>query len=59
SGTGGGGGTGGGSGTGGGGGSLANTGTSGLLTIISLSALLAGTGAAAAFATRKRRAGQH
>ncbi|MFD8380346.1 SdrD B-like domain-containing protein [Streptomyces sp. NPDC059679] len=41
--------------TGGGGGSLANTGTSGLLTIISLSALLAGTGAAFAFVTRKRR----
>ncbi|MGW3572300.1 SdrD B-like domain-containing protein, partial [Streptomyces sp. NPDC000941] len=41
------------------GGSLANTGTSGLLTIISLSALLAGTGAAFAFVTRKRRARQH
>ncbi|MCG0284750.1 SdrD B-like domain-containing protein [Streptomyces sp. PSAA01] len=43
----------------GGGGSLANTGTSGLLKIISLSALLAGAGAAVAFVTRKRRAGQH
>ncbi|MDT0548068.1 SdrD B-like domain-containing protein [Streptomyces lonegramiae] len=41
------------------GGSLANTGTSGLLTLISLSALLAGTGAAFAFVTRKRRARQH
>ncbi|MFE9001638.1 SdrD B-like domain-containing protein [Streptomyces sp. NPDC007875] len=46
-------------GGGGGGGSLANTGTSGLLKIISLSALLAGAGAAFAFMTRKRRAGQH
>lgn len=46
--------------TGGGGGSLANTGTAGLLKIISLSALLAGTGAAFAFMTRKRRhARQH
>ncbi|GAA0976364.1 MULTISPECIES: SdrD B-like domain-containing protein [Streptomyces violaceusniger group] len=52
-------GTSGGSGTDGGGGSLANTGTSALLEIISLSALLAGAGAAAAFVTRKRRAGQH
>ncbi|MEU5613753.1 LPXTG cell wall anchor domain-containing protein, partial [Streptomyces sparsogenes] len=41
-----------------GGGSLANTGTQ-LLTIISLSALLVGAGAAAAFAARKRRARQH
>ncbi|MEU5027009.1 hypothetical protein AB0H15_22145, partial [Streptomyces milbemycinicus] len=45
--------------TGGGGGSLANTGTSGLLTIISLSALLAGTGAAFAYLTRKRRTRLH
>ncbi|WP_043487272.1 SdrD B-like domain-containing protein [Streptomyces bingchenggensis] len=45
--------------TGGDGGSLANTGTSGLLTVISLSALLAGTGAAFAYLTRKRRARQH
>ncbi|MDX3226876.1 SdrD B-like domain-containing protein [Streptomyces sp. ME19-01-6] len=44
--------------TGGGGGSLANTGSD-LLEIISLSALLAGTGAAFAFVTRKRRARQH
>ncbi|MFE1934954.1 SdrD B-like domain-containing protein [Streptomyces sp. NPDC059474] len=59
SGTGGGSGSGGGSGTSGGGGSLANTGTSALLEIVSLSALLAGAGAAVAFVTRKRRAGQH
>ncbi|KAK1186153.1 hypothetical protein B7755_024645 [Streptomyces sp. NBS 14/10] len=45
--------------TGGGGGSLANTGTSGLLTVISLSALLVGAGAAFAYLTRKRRARQH
>lgn len=45
--------------SGGGGGSLANTGTSGLLKIASLSALLFGTGAAFAFVTRKRRARQH
>ncbi|MFI1334135.1 SdrD B-like domain-containing protein [Streptomyces sp. NPDC020845] len=44
--------------TGGGGGSLANTGTE-LLTIISLSALLVGAGAAFAYLTRKRRARQH
>ncbi|WPB96291.1 SdrD B-like domain-containing protein [Streptomyces malaysiensis] len=46
-------------GGGGGGGSLANTGTSGLLKIASLSALLLGSGAAFAFMTRKRRARQH
>ncbi|MCQ8829698.1 SdrD B-like domain-containing protein [Streptomyces malaysiensis] len=46
-------------GGGGGGGSLANTGTSGLLKIASLSALLLGSGAAFAFATRKRHARQH
>ncbi|MES4907040.1 MULTISPECIES: SdrD B-like domain-containing protein [unclassified Streptomyces] len=44
--------------TGGGGGSLANTGTE-LLTIISLSALLVGAGAAFAYAARKRRARLH
>ncbi|WP_346177318.1 SdrD B-like domain-containing protein [Streptomyces cuspidosporus] len=44
--------------TGGGGGSLANTGTQ-VLTIVSLSALLVGAGAAVAFAARKRRARQH
>ncbi|WP_065962196.1 SdrD B-like domain-containing protein [Streptomyces sparsogenes] len=44
--------------TGGGGGSLANTGTQ-VLTIVSLSALLVGAGAAVALAARKRRARQH
>jgi hypothetical protein len=40
-------------------GSLAHTGMSGLLRMISLSALLFGTGAVIAFASRKRRARQH
>ncbi|MDP9608635.1 SdrD B-like domain-containing protein [Streptomyces demainii] len=48
-----------GSGSGSGSGSLAHTGTSDMVKIASLSALLVGTGAALAFAIRKRRAGQH